>query len=180
MARTKKKFVLKGVHISQEKAERYGLELIRLREEANGSLKTEEIVKEAREEDSPLHDFFQWDDSIAGELYRRSQARKLTAGIYEVIIEGEEEKLIPLFYNVIIETRKKDEMQTEQGYVFNVEIVENKDYYEQQLEKAVREIKHWQEKYSMLKELSEIFGVIKKIQKKLDFEEAKVVHADVK
>lgn len=177
MAKEKKNFRSKGAHLSEEKAERYGLELIRLREEANKSLKTEQIVNKAREEDSPLHDFFQWDDSVAGELYRRSQARRLIAMIYEVIIEEEEEKLIPLFYNVIIENEEGE--QGEQGYVLNIEIIENKDYYEQQLKKAIREIKHWQEKYSTLKELSEIFRVIKKFQKKLDFEEAKIVHADV-
>lgn len=42
-----------------------------------GTLTPREIVDVARDEDSPLHWFFEWDDSTAAELYRHEQARTL-------------------------------------------------------------------------------------------------------
>jgi len=35
------------------------------------------LVDEARPDDSPLHPAFEWDDGLAGEAYRREQARRL-------------------------------------------------------------------------------------------------------
>ena len=166
-----KEFKSKDKRISQERAQKYGPELVRLREKANGGLKTKAVVDAARSEESTLHDFFQWDDTKAGELYRRVQARHLINGIHEIVIdENGEEKDIPLFYNVIIESSNENEEDSNHHrYVFNEEIAEDSNYKEQQLQKAIQEIKIWESKYSMIKELSDIFGAIKKIQKKLEF-----------
>ena len=47
------------------------------------NLTAREIVEEARKKNSPLHDFFEWDDSIAAEKYRLAQARfPFPQGIY--------------------------------------------------------------------------------------------------
>lgn len=50
------------------------LELIR---DKHGDLNDRIVVDEARNPKHPLHDRFEWDDSIAGEKYRLSQAREL-------------------------------------------------------------------------------------------------------
>ena len=42
-----------------------------------GVLKVEDVLIEARDESSPLHKHFEWDDSEAAEQYRRQQARAL-------------------------------------------------------------------------------------------------------
>lgn len=39
------------------------------------------VVDAARPEDHPLHDRFEWDDSIAGEAYRRVQAHRLIQAV---------------------------------------------------------------------------------------------------
>ena len=40
-------------------------------------LTPEIVVDEARPEDHPLHSRFEWDDTVAGELHRRTQAGEL-------------------------------------------------------------------------------------------------------
>lgn len=45
--------------------------------EDHGHLTPELVVDAARPAESPLHDLFEWDDSVAGERWRREQARHL-------------------------------------------------------------------------------------------------------
>lgn len=46
-------------------------------EQASGNLSPAAVVADAEEINSPLHDFFEWDDSAAAQQYRLSQARLL-------------------------------------------------------------------------------------------------------
>jgi hypothetical protein len=39
------------------------------------------VVDEARPDDHPLHNRFEWDDSIAGEAYRHQQAHRLITSV---------------------------------------------------------------------------------------------------
>lgn len=43
----------------------------------NGTISPQIVVDEARDETHPLHPHFVWDDSVAGELYRCSQAAQM-------------------------------------------------------------------------------------------------------
>lgn len=71
-----------------------GPELERIYKEQGGQLTPNALVTSARAEDSPLHSYFEWDDSIAGEKYREWQARQL---IRVVVLEGDN---VPAFHNV--------------------------------------------------------------------------------
>lgn len=55
-------------------------ELLAIRE-TNGKLTPQTVVDAARPSDSPLHSKFEWDDSIAGEAFRRSQAADLIRSV---------------------------------------------------------------------------------------------------
>jgi len=46
-------------------------------EQANGLLDPVDVVEAARDPASPMHDFFEWDDSEAARLHRLGQARQL-------------------------------------------------------------------------------------------------------
>ncbi len=58
------------------KNEIIGSELERIREK-HGRLAPSIVLAEAQPEDSPLHNEFEWDDSVAAHEYRLQQARKL-------------------------------------------------------------------------------------------------------
>lgn len=51
--------------------------LTKIARQNGGVLKVEDVLQEARDEGSPLHKHFEWDDSEAAEQYRRQQARTL-------------------------------------------------------------------------------------------------------
>lgn len=51
--------------------------LTKIARQNGGVLKVEDVLTEARDEGSPLHKHFEWDDSEAAEQYRRQQARAL-------------------------------------------------------------------------------------------------------
>lgn len=133
-------------------AQKVGEELTGIKE-ATGTLFPEQIVDYARDESSELHKCFDWDDASAAEKYRKAQARQIVCCI--VIAEAtvpEDRPEIRLLY-------KPNGSKT--GYEETRKIVRNEDAYKALLQTAWAELKAFKAKYSMLKELSEIFELIK-------------------
>jgi hypothetical protein len=62
----------KGNEMTQEQQD-----YIRHLESRGGKLTPEQVLDAARPDESPLHGFFEWDDSAAAEAYRIEQAREL-------------------------------------------------------------------------------------------------------
>jgi len=87
---TKIKYVLKkgSRGVDKNKAQVYGEELNRIKE-SNGKLTSNIVLEEARNSRSKLHDYFEWDNSIAADKYRRDQAAYLMRIIgVVVLVEG--------------------------------------------------------------------------------------------
>lgn len=109
------------------------------------------VLERARDESSELHKCFTWDDSIAAERWRISEARLVTRQL--VIKEVEVPKDRPeirLFYKT----------DNESGYKPTEIIVRKEDEYKKLLASAYAELRAFKRKYSMLKELQEIFELI--------------------
>ena len=51
--------------------------LTKLARKNGGLLKVDDVLQEAKDESSPLHTHFEWDDSVAAEAHRKAQARAL-------------------------------------------------------------------------------------------------------
>ena len=81
-----------GSHVSREKIEVYDRELQRIAA-AKGRLVSEDVLESARSRKSPIHDWFEWDDTIAAEAYRLRQAGDLIRAVSIVMTRpsGEEE-----------------------------------------------------------------------------------------
>jgi len=155
-----------GAQFSPKKAQEYGEELQRIAEKNGGSLKPEVVVEEARDKNSVLHDYFQWDNKKAGERWRIFQARQLINHIEYVIEYEEQEKTVPLFISIV---RQDADEKPRREYVSIDVVAKDKDLYELTLQEALKELMAWQMKYQNLKELREIFGAIEKTQKELEF-----------
>ena len=84
-------FKVKGVS-----ADVAGGELDRIYRE-RGSLDPTLVVDEARPEDAQLHPVFEWQDEVAGEQWRRHQARNL---IRSVEVVQEDKPATPVWINV--------------------------------------------------------------------------------
>lgn len=89
-------------HLTNAQAQIFGTELSRLIEE-DVSTTAEAIVNVARDADSPLHAFFEWDDMRAGELWRQEQARSYARQIeIEVIGPDGEPGRVRAFHAVSV------------------------------------------------------------------------------
>jgi hypothetical protein len=145
-----KKFKAKeGSHISDVDANRYGQELDKLIEKLNGRITTEQIVANASKNNSPLHDYFEWDDSKAGIEYRKHQARLLSNSIVEVKIinesSGPKEIEIPSFIN----TKKKKET----FYVTIDTALTNESIRREYISKILKHLKTVQDYLELLNQL---------------------------
>lgn len=63
------------------------IERIKQLENENGELTTEVVIEDAKDENSPLHNYFQWDDAKAAHEWRKEQARRLIREVRLVIHE---------------------------------------------------------------------------------------------
>lgn len=112
------------------------------------------IVDASRNEDAPLHGEFEWDDAIAGELWREQRAR--------VMIQ-----------NLVVRTEEKDDARIVRAFI---KLEEASDYESittiladvekttSLLSLALKELQQFQRKYSDLKELAGVFKEIEKVQ----------------
>lgn len=79
-----------------------------------GDLLPSAVVESARSEASPIHDYFEWDDTAAAAEYRQEQARHLIRSIQVVVIDGGEP--VRAFHNVVLTTAGAEE-GAGRGYV---------------------------------------------------------------
>ena len=52
--------------------------------ESNNELTAKNLVDVSRDEDAPLHDYFEWDDAVAAEAFREEQGRYLIRAIVRI------------------------------------------------------------------------------------------------
>ena len=118
--------------------------------EAEGRLNAQNLVDVSRDKDAPLHDMFEWDDSIAAEKYREEQAKKIIRSIVYMV----EDKPIT--------TRMYPSMGS--NTYQHIERVMKSDEMRKYLLKAAKaELDAFKRKYQILTELSEVFAVIDKV-----------------
>ena len=89
----------------------------------NGLLTPVAVLDAARDENNPLHPAFEWDDSKAAEIYRRSQAQDL---IYSVEIVREDFQPEPVYFH----------SQSAGGYMPMQEVVRRVDLLAEARQKA--------------------------------------------
>lgn len=116
-----------------------------------GVLTPQIVVDEARPEDAPLHSHFEWDDSVAGEKYRREQAGRM---IRSVRIEytpasATERKYVRAFSSV-----RHDPQRI--GYAPTEEVVRDEFATKVLLRECERAIADLQSKFGHLAEFAEM------------------------
>lgn len=125
------------------------------------TITAKELLDASRDENAPLHDCFEWDDSVAAEKFRQDQARRIIIGI-----EVTKSETIPtttrLFVNVVPTAAKK---QGEFATIFQAMVVD--DWRKQVLMDALKELRSFQRKYSVYKELADVCTAIDTFADKL-------------
>ena len=134
-----------------------------------GTLTAREVLDFARPQNSPIHNYFNWDDSMAAECWRVQQARLVINHLVLVRIVDGREKSIKAFFNVGI---PEEDSEEERRVYVTSEVVAHSEYFRQQvIERALGELKAWQIRYREYKELAIIFGAIKEVQQSFKHQE---------
>ncbi len=109
------------------------------------------LLEANRDAGAVLHDEFEWNDDVAAEKYRVHQAGQIIRMLC-VVPETEESEAVPIrAYFPTSENRTYERIDV---------IVKHKDKYAELLASAYSELKAFQQKYKMLKELAPIFSTM--------------------
>ena len=152
-----------GAGFPQEEAQTIGEFLEKLTEERGGQLVPQEIVDAAEDTHSPIHNYFEWNNELAGKEYRKYQARRLINHI--VIINAVQQKA---FYSIKVPIEEKGVLKTTQAYMTQERVLSIKDYRQQTLDSAIKQIEYWHKQYESFNELSKIHVAIEITVKELE------------
>jgi len=114
--------------------------------EKKGGLTSKRLLDVSRDESAPLHNEFEWDDSIAAENFRESQAAYI---IRHIVIkkDGDDKPSVRAFLNITGETREYRSLDI---------ILNTPDLKEQLLIRAKRDMEAFIARYEELMELSAV------------------------
>lgn len=115
--------------------------------EAKGSFSAEELVDASEAEDAPLHDMFEWNDTIAARKYRIEQAKKIIRSIVVVMDDK------PVRYREFSSVSSKTYMST-------MTALSSERTREILLNSAKTEMERFKAKYKTLTELAGVFDAI--------------------
>lgn len=130
-----------------------GAHLELLRQQEKGELTPHDVVKDARNPNSPLHSFFEWSDTDAAEAYRLSQARGLIRAVVAVYISEDKPAVRTKMFVHINEPAAPH--YREAGHAMSM-----KKTRDMVLRRAWQELQSWRERYKDLREFAELFPVI--------------------
>lgn len=134
-------------------AQKVGQELARI-ERKQKRFVPGEVVDFARDESTALHECFEWDDTVAGELFRVEQAKSIIRHIVVVPGEDDEAETKPRRLFVSIKDGKKDHyMDTEKA-------MSDEDLRRQVLTAAWKELLALYNKYKDLQELAVVWEAL--------------------
>lgn len=136
-------------------------ELERIAKEGGGILTAEAVVEAARDEDSPLHASFTWDNSEAAAKWRLHQARNLIRVSVRYIqpIRGAEPVSVRAFVSL-----SPDRSNEGGGYRLISSVLSCKESRAQMLADALAELRVFEAKYAHLKELSKVFTASRELR----------------
>ncbi len=130
--------------------------------EKHGSVTSALFLEESRDPLSQTHDLFEWDDAVAGEMYRLAQSRRYINCI-EINKSPHTDIPQPAFLNVEIKA-----FGNTASYVNTGVALTDEEYKRNVLRNALSELNSFRRKYERLEELSQIFSSIEELEKRME------------
>ena len=126
--------------------------------DATVGLSAESVVNVSRDENAPLHNEFEWDDEIAGEEWRKHQARRMISNLTITMeIDNKEPVMVRAYMSLDRNESKFDSIGT---------ILTNEKKTTSLLNLAMKELISFERKYATLEELAGVFKEIDKLKEK--------------
>lgn len=132
--------------------------------ERSNKLTPETVLEEARCEASPLHEHFEWDDSVAAEKHRLQQAGHLLRSL-EVIFERNEQAPIRQYHII----KQKDEV----SYVNIKKVMQVPNFRAQVLEQCRNDMSHFISKLERFRDLQHVLETANLLKEQLEQESRK-------
>lgn len=145
------KWKIEGVW--KQDANLVGKELEVLANENN--LTPEAVLNIAKDENSSLHNLFEWNDEIAAEKYRLSQARQIIQQI--VVVNNHPNAEVREIRAFVTESKNNGH------YQLITTVIEDPITYEVLLKRAKLELQAFKDKYKSIVEFKELFSEIDKV-----------------
>ncbi len=141
-AKPKKSYVaLPGATFTDDDAAIIGPRLKSLKRKIGGPVSPEAILEDAESEESPLHRFFQWDNTAAAHEWRKHQARQMANHVaIKIVSAGGTESTIRAFHSITITTDAGEEVR---GYVCLESVQGDPEMAEQVVAAALRWLRGW-------------------------------------
>lgn len=121
--------------------------------EKEKGLTAQTLLDANRAEGTPLHNEFEWNDSIAAEEYRLQQARHIINCLC-IKTESKKEQTVRAFFKI---------SDAESYENINV-IISDEDKHQRLLQTALNELNAFKIKYRQLNELKPLFDVLDKVK----------------
>jgi hypothetical protein len=137
-------------------------ELERLKRD--GMVKAADVVDAARDEDSPLHSHFTWDDSDAAHQYRLEEARRLL----RVFVVTERREVGDTRAYISLSPDRRIEGG---GYRILADVMDNEELSAQMLSDALADLRRVQQKYRSLTKLAKVWKAIGEAETEFSAEE---------
>ena len=122
-------------------------------EKKYGEVNSQNVLESARSEKSPIHNLFEWDDSVAAEQYRLNQAGLLIRNLQVEVESDERENIVCRAYVNVSEQKMGSYVRVDTAF-------QSEDTKEIVIRQALQELKAFEKKYQNLMELAEVFSAI--------------------
>ena len=128
-----------------------------------GLLRPASVVDAARDEKSPLHGAFEWDDTEAAQKYRLLQAQSLIRSFKVEIERNGQAYTVPVFVGVSTD-RTGD--KADNPYRMLEQVAENPDLMAVAVRDALDQLEALRKRYAHLQELADVWAAVDKHAKR--------------
>lgn len=124
-----------------------------LRSQHKGELTPEDVLADARHDNSPLHSFFEWTDSEAAHQFRLQQARGLIRAVVAIYVSDDKPAVRQKAYVHIQEVGANHYRETSHA-------LSQSRTRQIVLQRAWKELQSWRKRYADLNEFADLFEVV--------------------
>jgi hypothetical protein len=149
--------------------------LEKIRRRNNGNLTDTKILEEAKKKTSPIHNWFEWDDTEAAKAHRLSQARNLVRSF--IVVYEEAPKIETRAYQVTHRKVAQNDKAKRSLYSTTEEILADPVRRDALIARAIREAMDFRRRFQGIYELDKIFNAIDRTLEDLGKEKKELTRA---
>lgn len=149
----------KGSILTDEQAQTYGDHIAKTFSNGHLEVTPEDVLSDAKRKRSPLHNFFEWEDSVAAEKYRVQQARYMLRSI-RVVVEKEAVEETRAFVPVVI---REPEKEPRKVYTTVQYALSDEQLRQQTIEYALKQLENWRNRWNEYTELADALRAVDEV-----------------